>query len=83
MDMAQSTFDHAPGRRSAVLPQQVLLQRTGVDADANRNFSIGGDFHHFFHIPARADIAGIETQTVDSLLNRDQRQLVIKMNVRN
>ena len=44
-------------------------------------FALRRGLDHFFDILARADVAGIETQTVDALLDGDQRQLVIEMNV--
>ena len=36
---------------------------------------------HFFDIFARADVAGVEAQAVDALLDGDQRQFVIEMDV--
>ena len=69
--MAQPAFDHALGRRAVVFLQQIFFQRPGVDADANRNFALGRGVDHFFDIFARADVAGIETQTIDALLDGD------------
>ena len=61
--------------------QQIFFQRTGVDADTDRNLALRSRFDDFFDIFARADVAGIEAQTVDALLDGDQRQLVIEMDV--
>ena len=43
-NMAQAAFDHALGGRSVVFLQQIFFQRAGVDADADRNFTLGGGF---------------------------------------
>src|SRR5262249_39089155 len=66
---------------AAVFFQQVLLQRAAVDADADRYPALGGELDHLLDAPALADVAGIEPEAVHALLERDERQLVIEMDV--
>src|SRR5438132_2672873 len=81
LNVAHGRFDHRFGRGGPVLLQQILLQRTTVDADANRNFLRLRRAHDFDDPFVLADVAGIQTQLIDAGLERQQRQLVMKVNV--
>src|SRR5206468_4139283 len=56
-------------------------ERARVDADANRDLLLLGDVHDLLHELLAADVPGVEAQAVDSLLQRDQRQLVVEVDV--
>src|SRR5581483_2524416 len=81
VDVAQRAFDHAFGGRTVIFLQQVFFEGAGVDADADRDFALGGELHDFFDAPALAYVARIETEAVDALLKCDERELVVEMYV--
>jgi len=58
--MVERGFDHRLGAGLAVTLQEFLLQRAGVDADADRAIVVLGGLHHLAHALGRADIAGID-----------------------
>ena len=79
--VAERALDHALRRRSAVLLQDVLLHRAGVDADAYRDVVRLHAVRQHAHVLLPANVAGIDAQLVDAVLHRRQRQLVVKVNV--
>src|SRR4029077_4419242 len=68
---------------TAVLLQQIFLQGTGVDADANRNLTFGSELDDFFDAPTGTDISRIQPETSDSLLERNQSKLIVEGDVGN
>ena len=60
---------------------QILLQRTGVHADAQRDAAIARRLHHCPHAVLAPDVTGINAQTIDAKLGHTQRDLVVEMNV--
>src|SRR5712692_11752303 len=81
--MTQAAFDHPLSCGTAVFWQQILFQRAGINTDADRDVAFGSELDDFFDAPTGADVARIETQPIDALLQSDQRQLIIKVNVCN
>src|SRR5206468_3338385 len=81
-DMPQCRLDHALGGRPAVLGEKILLERARVDADADGDLLLLGDVHDLLHELLAADVSGVEAQAVDALLQRDERQLVVEVDVR-
>ena len=81
-DVAERRLDHALGRGPAVLGEQVLLERAPVDTDPDRDLALLGQVHDFLHERRAADVAGVEPEAVHPLLERDQRELVVEMDVR-
>src|SRR5882672_2460703 len=78
------------GRRVAVLVEQVLLHGAGVDADPHADAGVLGRLGHFLlaalglvvedrRLPA--DVAGVEADLVDALLDRFQRELVVEVDI--
>ena len=51
---------HRLGARLAIALEKILLEGSGIHADAHRAAMIFGSLHHFFDALARADIAGID-----------------------
>src|SRR5262244_2950482 len=79
LDMTQGRFNHCLGRRSAVLLEQILFKRSAVHANSNRN-SLGLRCPNNFANPfVRANVAGIESQLVDSSLESHKREFIVKM----
>lgn len=58
------------------------LQGAGVNADPDWNAFLFTGFDYCLYLVAAADIAGINPHLVDAVLNRQQRQLVVEMNIR-
>src|SRR5262245_17663309 len=81
MNVPQPALDHSLGAGAVVFLQQIFFQGASVDADANRNSALRRRPDDLFDVFARSDIAGIEAQAVDSLLNGDQGELVVEVNV--
>src|SRR2546429_68770 len=61
----------------------LLRQRTRIDTDAKRNLALLGRGHDLHDLLAVWDVAWIQTQAVDASLNRQQRQRVVVVDVRN
>ena len=62
LGVIERALDHRLGARLAILLQQVLLQRAGIDADAHRAAMVLGGLHDVRTRCADADIAGIDAQ---------------------
>jgi hypothetical protein len=80
--VAQRRFHHALRRRPAVPLQQVLLERSRVHADPDRDAALLGEADDLEHELLAADVAGVQAQPVHPLLEGDQRQLVVEVDVR-
>src|SRR5262252_175557 len=78
-NMSDRRFDHRFGSRGAVLCQQILLERSAVDADANRHALRLSRAYYFDNSLVASDVSRIEPQLVDARFQRQQRQLVVKM----
>src|SRR5690606_17724675 len=81
LGLAQSRLHQRLWRRLAVLLLQVLLQRTGVDPDADRDALVAGGLDHRLHAVLAADIAGVDAQAVDTQLGHAQGDLVVEVDV--
>ena len=70
----------------AVLLAQALVhlfgQRPGVDADAKWDLAFLGRVHHLDHLLAVGEVAGVEAQAMHARLDRQERQRVVVMDVR-
>src|SRR5690606_4910664 len=82
-DMVQRALDHRFRGRIPVLIEQMLFKRSGIHADSNRNAALLASLDNRFDLLAAADVAGIDSNLVDAVLDRGERKTVIEMNVRN
>src|SRR5213592_3752612 len=80
-DVSQRGLDHAFGGRPTVLGEKILLERARVDPEPNGNLLFLGDVHDLLYERLAADLSGVEAQAVDALLERDERQLVVEVDV--
>ena len=80
--MIQRTLHHSFRCRRAVFFQNMLFNRTRVDADANRNVLCPARLRNRLDALFRADIARIDTNGADASLGRGECQPIIKMNIR-
>jgi len=80
-DVAQCRFHQCFGGRLAILLLQLLLQRTGVDADTDRYVLVTGCVNQCAHAIFLADIARVDAQAIDAELQDAQGDLVIEVNV--
>ena len=69
-DVALGALHHPLGGGPAVLLHDVLLERAGVHADADRDPPLAGGLDHLAHPLARADVAGVEADAVDAGVER-------------
>ncbi len=79
--MTQRALRQSIGTWPPVLPQQRFFQRTGVDANADHGPVGLGRIHHLVHMPAGADIAGVDAQPFQTCFQRRDGQTVVKMNI--
>ncbi len=73
-DMVERALHHRLRRRVPVLLKQMVLQRTSVDSDADRDAAFLACLDDGFHLLPLADVAGIDPDLVDAVLNRRERQ---------
>ena len=78
--MAQRGLDHAL-RGHALALDQIPGQAARVNADADGHMVRLGAVHHATDVLLPLDVAGIDSQLVDAVFHRSQRQFMIKMNV--
>ena len=81
--MAKSRVNHRFGSRLAVLLQELFFQGAGIHADPYRHQSFFRRPDDLLDLPSFTDIAGIQAQPVNAEFQNLQRQLVVKMNIRN
>src|SRR5690606_26577053 len=82
IDMAQRRLQQGFGGWLAVLLLQVLLQRTGVDADADRDAVVTRRVDHRADAILTADVTGVDAQAINAQVSHPQGDLVIEMDVR-
>ncbi len=66
-----------------MLCEQVFVERSGIDTDADRNravFRLAGDRPDLIGL---SDVAWIQPEPIDSGLERSQRQAILEVNVGN
>src|SRR5256712_7753809 len=66
---------------ASVFGEEALFERTRVDPDPHGDLLFLGDVHDLLHEGLAADVSGVEAQAVDALLERDERQLVVEVDV--
>ena len=79
--MLQCRFYESFRRDAAVLCQKALVQRACIDADADRYAARLRRLSDAAHVLRSADIAGIEPERVNALLDGLKRQAIVKMDV--
>ena len=79
--MTQRGLDQRSGRWLAVFLLQVFFQRTGVDADADRDAAVTGGIDHRAHAVFTTDVARVDTQAVDPQLGHAQGDFVVEVDV--
>ena len=70
------------GLREVVALGDILLKRTGIDADTNRAPSGARGIDHRVNLGPIADIAGIDPHLIHAGADRFQGQPVVKMDIR-
>ena len=60
----------------------MILQGTGVNPDPNRNSLLFACFHDSFDLFTLTDVSRIDPDFIDTVLDRHQGKLVVKMNIR-
>ncbi len=80
--MPLRALDHGLRAGVAVFFEQPLFQRPGVDPDADRDVPRLAGVRHGLDVFLRADVAGVDADLVDAALGAEQRELVVKVNVR-
>ena len=83
INVAHRGFKQRLRRGFAVLFLQIFFQRTGVHADTDGDVFIAGAIHHRTNTLFAADIAGVDTQTIDTVFRHFQRDAVIEVNIGN
>ncbi|MCY1332007.1 hypothetical protein D9M69_176880 [compost metagenome] len=81
IDMAHGRFQQRFRGRLAVLLLQVLLQRAGVDADADRDVLVAGGIDHRLDAVLAADVARVDAQAVDAQFGDAQGDLVVEVDI--
>src|SRR6185369_13480599 len=79
--MTEGRFDHCLGGRMAVFPEQLLFEGTGIDSDPDRYQPLSRGLNYLLDLPPLADIAGIQPQGIDALLQHFQCKFVVEMYV--
>uniref|UniRef100_A0A0N4ZLI6 LigA n=1 Tax=Parastrongyloides trichosuri TaxID=131310 RepID=A0A0N4ZLI6_PARTI len=77
----EGAFDHRVGAGLAVLLQQLLFQRAGVDADAHGAAVVAGGLDDLLDPVDRADVAGVDAQAGGARLGRLDAAVVVEMDV--
>src|SRR5215510_4945867 len=80
-DVTERGFDHALSAGTVVLRQEIFFERARVDADADGNLLVLGDVDDFLHELLAPDVAGVQTQPIDPLLQGGEGELVVEVNV--
>jgi hypothetical protein len=71
----------ASGAGLAIFVQQVLFQRTGVDADADGTAVVAGGLDHLAHPVGRTDVARVDAQAGGAGLGGLDGAFVVEMDV--
>ena len=80
--MIHRALDQSLRSDAVVFPNNILLQRTAIHADAYRNIPLYSSLENLFHSGPGTDIPGINAYLIGPFLNRVQGQLVVEMNIR-
>ncbi len=80
--MTHGGFQQRLRRRLTILLLQILLQRSGVNADADRNIFVTRAVHNGTNTLFIADVAWVDAQAVDAILRHLQRNTVVKVDIR-
>ena len=75
-------LDEGLRRDAAVLLENLLVEGAGVDADADRDAGLLGRLDDSLDLLLAADVARVEAQGVDALMDGLERELVVKVDVR-
>src|SRR5262245_56940998 len=81
LDVAQCAFDHGRRAREARLFDQLAFEAAGVDADPHRHTLGLGLANDLAIAVVAADVARIDANLVDGMIERGQRHLVIEVDV--
>ena len=82
-NMIERAVDHGFGTRFAILLQQMLFQRSGIDANTHRTAIIARRAHHFANTLRVANITRINPQARSTGLRRFDGPAVMKMDIGN
>src|SRR5574337_942337 len=80
-DMAHRALDEGLGGGVAVLREYLLFERPGVDAYANRDASLFGGPDDLPYPFLCADVAGVQPQPLDALVERGEREPPVEVYV--
>ena len=81
--MAHSGFQQRLRRRLTVFFLQIFFQRSGVDADTDRNIFITSAVHYRANTLFITDIAWVDTQAIDAVFRHLQRDTIVEVNIGN
>ena len=81
MHLIQRTFHNTFCRYTMVFFYQILLQRTAVYTDTDRNISFLCHFHNSLHSVNASDVTRIDADLICSVFHGCDRHLVIKMDI--
>ncbi len=81
IDVAHGGFEQRLRRRFAVFFLQIFFQRTGVNADADRDIFIAGAVHHRADTRFVTDVARVDAQAVDAVFGHFQRDAVVEVDI--
>ena len=79
--MAHRAFEERFGGRIAVLREDILFERAGIDADADRNAAVLRGREHLMDAVLAPDVAGVDAHLGDAGLDGLEREHVIEMDI--
>ena len=80
-DLPERALDERLGRRAAVAGEDVLLERAGVHADADRDAAVLRGGCDLADLGRGADVAGVDAEAVDAGLERGEGEAVVEVDV--
>ncbi len=83
IDVTHCGFKQRLRRRLTVLFLEIFFQRASVYADTDWNVFVAGAVNHHANALFVADVAWVNTQTIDTVFSDFQRDTVIEVNIGN
>ena len=81
INMTHGRFQQRLRRRFAILFLQIFFQRSGVNANTDRNVFIARTVNHHANTLFITDIARVNTQTIDAVFRYFQRNAIVEVDV--
>ncbi len=80
--MAHGGFQQRLRRGLTIFFLQILFQRSGVNANTDRDIFVARTINNHANTFFITDIAWVDTQTIDAVFRDFQRNAVVKVNIR-